>query len=135
MKLTISNSTKLFLVFIVFSISVMGFMLKLPSTFRRYDKELHSLFYFVAAAFLNLLIAQRKILRHLVIFGTLYLFGVCIELAQEYSNKFFNKKIHGRYDVEDVQSNLKGLIAFSALWFTWVVIYFIYKKVWHQNTV
>jgi hypothetical protein len=135
MKLTISNSTKLFLVFIAFSISVMGFMLKLPSAFRRYDKELHSLFYFVAAAFLNILIAQRKILIHLVIFGTLYLFGVCIELAQEYSNKFFNKRIHGRYDVEDVQSNLKGLIAFSALWFTWVVIYFIYKKVWHQNKV
>jgi hypothetical protein len=128
MKFLLNNRTKILLVIACFALSIFGFMIKLPSTFRHFDKELHSVFYFVAAAFLNLLYAQQKITIHLLIFGVLYLFGVSIEYAQEYSNKLFHKRIHGRYDIEDVQSNLKGLIAFSIVWIIYVALWFIYKK-------
>ena len=128
MKLSLKNWTKTLLIITCFALSILGFMLKLPSTLRHFDKELHSIFYFFAAAFVNLLFANKKITLHLLIFGELYLFGVAIEYAQEYSNKFFHKRIHGRYDVEDIQSNLKGLIAFSILWMIYVVLYFFYKK-------
>ena len=128
MKLSLNNWTKTLLIIACSTLSILGFMLKLPSTLRHFDKELHSIFYFFAAAFVNLLFANKKITLHLLIFGVLYLFGVAIEYAQEYSNKFFHKRIHGRYDVEDIQSNLKGLIAFSILWMIYVVLYFFYKK-------
>jgi hypothetical protein len=103
-------------------------MVKLPSALRHIDKELHAVFYFFAAAFLNLLFANKKIIRHIVIFGILYLFGMSVEYAQEYSNKFFHVKIHGHYDKEDIQSNLKGLLAFSILWIIYVVFYWVTKK-------
>lgn len=128
MKLSLPNWIKIFLVIACFAISIYGFMIKLPSAFRHFDKELHALFYFLAAAFLNLLFAKKKIIIHLLIFGVLYFFGVAIEYAQEYSNKFFHKRIHGRYDVEDIQYNLKGLIAFSILWIVYVACWFVYKK-------
>jgi hypothetical protein len=51
-----------------------------------------------------------------------------IEFAQAYSNKFFRKRIHGRFDPEDVQWNLKGLIAFSMVWILCVVVLSIYNK-------
>lgn len=110
-------------------------MIKLPSVFRHFDKELHSLFYFLAAAFLNILFTNKKITIHLLIFGILYLFGMAIEYAQEYSNKFFHKRIHGRYDIEDIQSNLKGLIAFSLLWIIYVMLCYAYKKITIKNAV
>ena len=49
---------------------------------------MHSLFYFLAAAFLNIFFAKKIIFRHVVIFIFLILFGIAIEFAQEYSNKF-----------------------------------------------
>jgi len=124
----LNNQTKVLLVCICLAISVSGFLIKLPSTFRHIDKELHSLFYFSAAAFLNVLFANRKLVRHIIIFIILYLFGVAIEYAQENSNKFLHKKIHGRYDIEDIQSNLKGLIVFSVIWIVYNLILFIYSK-------
>lgn len=117
MKLSVGKWTKIFLVGAFLGLSVLGFMIKLPSGFRHIDKELHALFYFLAAGFLNVLFANNKIHRHLLIFGILFVLGVTIEYAQEYSNTFLHKKIHGRYDKEDVQANLKGLIAFSIVWF------------------
>ena len=128
MKLSLKKWTKIFLVTVCFALAILGFMIKLPSTFRHYDKELHSLFYFVAAAFLNLLFSNKNIAIHLLIFGILYLFGAAIEYAQAYSNKFFHVRIHGRYDPEDVRSNLKGLIAFSVLWIIGVAFIFVYNK-------
>lgn len=128
MKLSLNNWTKILLVSACFAISIYGFMIKLPSAFRHFDKELHSLFYFLAAAFLNVLFAKKKITIHLLIFGVLYLFGVAIEYAQEYSNKLFHKRIHGRYDIEDIQSNLKGLVAFSILWIIYVALWYAFKK-------
>jgi hypothetical protein len=124
----LGNGTKVLLVGTCFAISIVGFMIKLPRGFRHYDKELHALFYFMAAAFLNLLFAQNKIGRHILIFVFLYLFGVAIEYAQEYSNHFFHKRIHGRYDIEDIQSNLKGLILFSIPWIMFNAAKFAYSK-------
>ncbi|MBC7652239.1 MAG: hypothetical protein H7101_10865, partial [Deinococcales bacterium] len=66
---------------------------------------------------------------HASIFIVLFVFGVCIEYAQEYSNKLLHKKIHGRFDIEDVQSNLKGLLAFSMLWLVYIVMAFLYQQV------
>lgn len=124
----LSNWTKLFLAAFCFGIAIVGFMIKLPSGFRHIDKELHSLFYFIAAAFLNILFANRKLLRHLLIFVALYLFGAGIEYAQAYSNRFFRSRIHGRYDPEDVQANLNGLLAFSVLWTVVMAIAFLFRK-------
>ena len=128
MKLVFNNWMKILLMSFCFAIAIVGFMIKLPSAFRHFDKELHAVFYFIAAAFLNILFANKKIIIHLLIFTFLYFFGVVIEYAKEYSNKFFRKRIHGRYDIEDIQSNLKGLIAFSILWIVYVVILFVYKR-------
>ncbi len=124
MKLQLTIWQRLFIAALCFAIAVIGFMVKLPAVFRHHDKLLHSAFYFIAAAFLNSLFARR----HLVIFVFLYLFGMCIEFSQQYSNKFFKTRIHGRYDPEDVQSNLKGLIAFSIIWILYQLIRFVIKK-------
>lgn len=124
----LSLPVKLLLAFVCTCAAIYGFMIKLPSGFRHIDKELHSLFYFLAAAFFNLLFVKRNLLKHVVVFVLLYLFGAGIELAQEYSNRFFRKRIHGRYDPEDVQANLTGLLAFSALWCVVVVLLLLFKK-------
>lgn len=131
MKLKLSNWMKVFLVFIWLLASVLGFMIKLPSTFRHSDKELHAAFYFLAAFFLNVLFTNGKFTRHFLIFLLLYLFSISIEYAQEYSNKYFRARIHGRYDPEDVKYNLRGLIAYSVLW----IIYRLGVAVYNKATV
>ena len=120
--------TKLFLVSAAFIVAVIGFMIKLPSGFKHIDKELHAAFYFLAAAFLNFLFTNKKIGIHLLIFIILFLFGVSIEYAQEYSNKLLHTRIHGRFDPEDVKSNLKGLVAYSICWIVYVVCMFMYNS-------
>jgi len=120
--------TKVFITLILFGIAILGFMLKLPSVFRGNDRYLHALFYFLAAGFLNLFFNVRNLFIHLAIFALLYLFGTAIEYAQEYSNSFFNARIHGRYDPEDIAWNLKGLLAFSALWLVYSGLRFFFQK-------
>jgi hypothetical protein len=127
-KMGLTVWQRVFVALICFAAAIYGFMIKLPSGFRHIDKEMHALFYFLAAALLNILFAGTKLVRHIVIFVTLYLFGMAIEYAQEYSNKFFRQRIHGRFDPEDIQWNLKGLIAFSMLWLLCTVIIMIYKR-------
>ena len=129
MKIRLSIWQKFLLAFAMFAIAIVGFMVKLPSVFSHNDKEMHSLFYFLAAAFLNILFAKRNLLIHLVILGVLYAFGVAIEYAQQYSNTFFHKRIHGNADPEDIHANLQGLLVFSALWLFYVVVVFVYKKI------
>ena len=124
----LNNWIKVLLVLSCVGVSVVGFMIKLPSGFRHIDKELHAVFYFLAAAFFNVLFAKRNLIKHIAIFVLLYLFGVAIEYAQEYSNKYFRKRIHGRYDIEDVQANLKGLILFSIFWIVLVGILIVYDR-------
>lgn len=129
MPIQLSTTTKILLVLVAFAVAIYGFMLKLPSGFRRHDKELHSAFYFLAAAFLNILFAKRNIIIHAILFVGLYAFGVAIEYAQEYSNKLLHKRIHGRFDIEDVYANTKGLVLFSVLWLVYVVVAFVYKQI------
>lgn len=128
MKINFTIWQKVFVSFACFAVAVVGFMVKLPSAFRHIDKELHATFYFFAAAFLNVLFANTKLVRHVIIFIALYLFGMAIEYGQAYCNQFFHTRIHGRFDPEDIQWNLKGLIAFSLLWFLCIGIIFVYRK-------
>lgn len=128
MKLNLSITQKIVLAVFCFGIAIVGFMLKLPSMFRGMDKEMHAAFYFVAAAFLNILFAKRNLLIHVLIFGFLYAFGYSIERAQEYSNKFFRSRIHGRFDPEDVAANLQGLLYFSFIWVIVIAISFLVRK-------
>ena len=104
-------------------------MMKLPSVFQNYDKMLHALFYFLAAAFLNILFVKRHLIKHLAVFISLALFGVAIEYAQEYSNKFFHNRIHGRHDIEDIKYNFYGLILFSIVWIGYTVIVLVFKNI------
>jgi len=119
---------KLLLTAAAFTAAIIGFMIKLPVAFRHNDKEMHSLFYFLAAAFLNILFAKRNLLVHALLFILLYVFGVAIEYAQQYSNTLLHQTIHGNVDPEDMHANLVGLLAFSALWIAFVVIEFVYKS-------
>jgi hypothetical protein len=124
----LNNWTKVLLASIFFVFSIVGFLIKLPSFFSHTDKALHSIFYFFAAALLNILFVNKNTFKHVLIFILLYLFGVAIEYAQEYSNKLFHKRIHGHYDIEDVQANLKGLILFSILWMVYNATIYVYKS-------
>lgn len=128
MKIGLTTSQRIFVVIACFAVAVIGFMLKLPSAFRHIDKELHATFYFLAAAFLNILFVKTKLVRHVLLFIALYVFGMAIEYGQAYSNKFFRNRIHGRFDPEDIQWNLKGLIAFSLLWLFCTAVLLIYRK-------
>ena len=133
MKISLTVRQKMLIAFVCFAVAVIGFMLKLPSAFRHIDKQLHAAFYFLAAAFVNILFARTKLIRHVIIFVALFVFGAAIEYAQAYSNKFFRKRIHGRFDPEDLQSNLIGLLAFSLLWLICVAGILIYKRVTLNN--
>jgi hypothetical protein len=128
MELKLNNWVKAILVFICLIASIIGFMVKLPSGFRQFDKQLHATFYFLAAGFLNVLFTNGKFSRHLLIFAILYVFSISIEHAQEYSNKIFHARIHGRYDPEDVKYNLRGLIAYSVLWISYRLALIVYNK-------
>ena len=129
MKISLTLWQKVFVALVCIAIAIIGFMIKLPSGFRHIDKELHAVFYFLAAALLNVLFAGTRLMRHVIIFFTLYLFGMAIEYGQAYSNRFFRTPIHGRYDPEDLQWNLRGLIAFSILWLLYTIIIMTYQKV------
>ena len=118
----LSLRLRIFITIFFFAAALVGFMVKLPSVFRHSDKELHAAFYFSAAALVNLLFARRQLIRHVVIFVTLYLFGMMIEWLQQYSNTFFRRRIHGNFDPTDLQWNLKGLLAFSVLWILILVV-------------
>ncbi len=127
MEWNLHKSTKTVLVIFCFGIAIIGFMLKLPRVFRHYDKELHAAFYFFAAAFLNILFAKKMPIRHLIIFIFLFLFGAIIEYAQAYSNKFFQVRIHGRFDPEDLWFNTIGLLAFSGCYVVFYLVNLICK--------
>lgn len=135
MKPNLTVSQRILIVFLCFTVAVIGFMVKLPSHFRHIDKELHAVFYFLAAALLNVLFARAKLIRHVAIFIALYLFGMGIEYAQGYSNQFFRSRIHGRFDPEDLSWNLKGLLAFSVLWIVYACVMLMFKKPALKNPV
>lgn len=110
-------------------LSSFGFMLRLPSVFRHHDRELHFLFYFVIALFLNLIYAQKNIKNHFIIFFVLLCFGIGIEFFQEISNKLLHRKIHGDFDPIDLIFNITGLLFSSMFWFFYLLtIKFIIRK-------
>lgn len=127
MDLLTGKWTRILFVTLCFVFSVVGFLIKLPSGFRHHDKELHMLFYFLAAAFLNLLFSNKNLAIHILIFCILYGFGMSIEYAQAYTNELFHVRFHGRYDPEDVYANLKGLIGFSVLWVVVIALLFVIR--------
>ena len=134
MKIRITLWQKILLAIAAFAVAIVGFMVRLPSVFSHSDTEMHILFYFLAAAFLNILFAKRNLLVHAFIFCFLYAFGVIIEYAQQYSNTYLHKRIHGNADPEDMHANLQGLIAFSALWLCYVVVTFLWKAITRKDT-
>ena len=89
--------------------SVIGFMIKLPRIFYHVDKELHALFYCSALLFLSVLYPKRWRL----ILVSLIIFGFAIEVVQDYSNiismQIIGKRIHGRFDIQDIYFNLSGI--------------------------
>jgi hypothetical protein len=120
----ITNKTKIVITLIALSIAIYGFMLKLPSSLRGIDKQLHASFYFAASLFFNVLFNNKNILIHLAIVGSLFFLGFTIEHVQEYSNKLVGKTIHGRFDKEDIKWNVYGLIAFSLVWLSHFILSF-----------
>lgn len=94
---------------------IAGFMIKLPASFRNFDKELHGLFYFYAAFGYNLFWAKNRGMQYLIGVLGLLVFGIGIEVAQEASNHFFRKKIHGNFDIQDIKYNLLGIGLYSTL--------------------
>ena len=91
-------------------LSLIGFMLKLPRVFHHYDKELHTAFYFSAFLFFSFLFPKKWFL----VFTLLLFFGIGIELFQDFSNeislRLVGRRIHGRFDPEDVLANFYGLV-------------------------
>jgi hypothetical protein len=128
MKLSLNNKIKIGLVIFCFIASVIGFLAKLPSAFRHIDKELHFIYYFLAAAFLNILFNVKNLFKHLLIAFILFLFGVMIEFAQENYNKIFHVHFHGRFDPQDLKADVTGIIAFSILWAIFILITFSLKS-------
>ncbi len=100
---------KVILVSFLTIFSIIGFMIKLPTLFHKFDKELHFIFYFFTTVFILLLFRKRRFISFLV----LSLFGILIEYAQEFSNKItiriIGKSIHGRFDIEDIRYNMIGV--------------------------
>lgn len=110
--------TKLEIAFILtlLTLSFIGFMIKLPSVFRRYDSELHFLFYLLTAIFFYMNFGKDKITYHVVIFMVLLMFGIGIEVMQELSNHILNRRIHGNFDPKDVFYNVFGLVVATLFW-------------------
>ena len=122
--------SKTTLVILLILISTLGFMLKLPSVFRNFDTELHFLFYFCAALMINLLLKKEQYIYHIIIFVILFCFGIGIEIFQDLSNLFFEKKIHCNFDPIDIIYNTLGLIFASAFWLAYIIL----KKILGDST-
>lgn len=106
-----STTSKIIIVIICFILAIIGFLIKIPVPLRGNDKLLHTVFYFLAAAFLHFLFRKSLV----IVLVVLAVFGVLIEYLQQLSNKFTRTRIHGRFDIEDIYANLKGLLLYSAI--------------------
>jgi hypothetical protein len=118
-----STTVKLIILFICFILSLIGFLIKIPVPLRGHDKFLHGAFYFLAAVFLNFLFQKRQV----IIFVLLALFGVLIEYLQPLCNKLTHSKVHGRFDIEDIYANMKGLLLYSLLALVFFGVKAIYR--------
>lgn len=100
-----STSTKIIISILVIFLATIRFLIKIPVPLRGHDKLLLTSFYIGAAAFFHLLFRKRLF----IILILLAIFGVIIEYMQQLANKFTRSHIHGRFDIEDVYANCKGL--------------------------
>ena len=128
LNFTNNKKFKLYLALLLFAFSVVGFMMKLPRFFHHFDKEMHALFYFWATCFLLLLYPKRW----LIIPASLFVFGLLIEFAQDFSNKIsiriIGKRIHGRFDPEDIFFNLLGVLIGLVAFYLLKALFRVYKK-------
>lgn len=120
---------RIIILIIAFLFAIYCFMIKLPVPFRKVDTELHALFYFSAAAFINILFLIKTIKDHILVLSLLFLFSALVEFAQEYSNSFYTTRIHGNFDPIDLRYNLIGLVIFSIFWF----LFYISLKTQHKS--
>jgi hypothetical protein len=97
-------------------VAFVGFMVRLPKVFGHYDKQLHFLFYFYASFIACYFYANNKKIKFLVIISCLLSFGFFIEYLQGYSNRFFKKRIHGSFDIQDIEYNVLGITLYSSIW-------------------
>lgn len=104
------------LIILLILFALIGFMIKLPKVFGHYDKQLHFLFYFYASFIACYFYANNKKINFLVIISCLISFGFFIEYLQEYSNRFFKKRIHGSFDIQDIKYNVLGISLYSSIW-------------------
>jgi hypothetical protein len=87
------------------------FMIKLPSFLHHYDKACHFLFYFVVYLILVFTLKIKTFYQFIITIILLILFSVFIEYAQEFSNSLFRKRIHGKFDIQDIKYNIYGLVS------------------------
>lgn len=127
MKLNFTTPQKIFITVVVLACSVAGFMIRLPGLFRHHDRPLHAAYYFMSAAFFTFLFAGISFWKHMAVIALLAAFGLAIEYAQEYSNQLLHKRIHGRFDPEDVKYNIMGLLAFSGIWMLYMLVLLLLK--------
>lgn len=110
-----------------------GFMIKLPKPFVRYDKELHLAFYFLLMFFLFFQWSKwsfkKTVLSGLMSSG----FGFFIEKSQAFSNRFFTRKIHGRFDWDDILANTTGILLFFVVWLALKMIRYVLTTIKNKN--
>ena len=116
------TSYKIIIVFLFLFFSLIGFLIKIPVPLRGHDKLEHGAFYFLAAAFLHFLFRKGLIL----ILILLALFGVLIEYLQPLVNKLTHTRMHGRFDIEDIQANIKGLACYAAV----ALLFFLGRRIY-----
>lgn len=126
------NIGKIGLVVFLTTVSMIGFMIKLPRVLGHYDKLLHFSFYLAAAVVLNYLFVRRNVLYHFIVAWVLFFTGVFIECAQELSNHFVTKRIHGNFDPEDIIFNTMGIIFYSFFWVIWRIIIVFKSLTWEK---
>lgn len=120
-----STTSKIIIVITCFILAIIGFLIKIPVPLRGNDKLLHTAFYFLAAAFLHFLFRKNLV----IILVVLAVFGVLIEYLQQLSNKLTRTRIHGRFDIEDIYANLKGLLLYSAI----ALVFWVFKKLYNYS--
>ena len=120
------KTNKSIFIILFFACSLIGFMVRLPFIFHSCDKLLHSLFYFAAAIFINILYPKRWYVTSM----GLTIFGIGIEFLQEYSNKLSlrisGKVVHGNFDIQDVKYNTIGLVIGTLCFFIFQWFFQIY---------
>jgi hypothetical protein len=97
-------------------IIIIGFMIKLPKSLHRFDKELHLAFYFFSMLFIWWTWSKWSFKKNILSGIALSGFGFFIEAFQQYSNRFFKKRIHGDFDWEDILANTSGILLFLFCW-------------------